>query len=392
MTYPKIILKGGKEAATKRFHHWVFSGAIKNMIGSPQDGDVVKLFSSRDEFLGIGHYQHTGSISVRIISFKDVEINQLFWNHAIENATSLRKTLGFPSESTNCFRLIHGEGDGLPGLILDYYNGVVVMLCYTAGMYNARPFIVEALKNLFKDDLVAVYDKSGELLPDKPLKEYLYGPAISETEALEYGNKFLINWEEGQKSGFFLDQRENRQLLQGLVKDKKVLNTFCYSGGFSIYALMAQAQHVTSVDISDKAMAMTHKNVRLNGFDDKKHSSVTQDVMKYIKETEDQFDVIILDPPAFAKHLSARHNAVQAYKRLNAEALRKINNGGFLLTFSCSQVVDKIMFTKTIKSAAIEVGRSVKVLNYLGQPADHPVNIFHPETEYLKGLLLYVEQ
>lgn len=393
MNFPKIILKPGKDAATKRYHHWIFSGAISKIPDNIADGDVVSVFSHDQEFLGIGHYQQKGSISVRILSFTESNINSSFWREKLKNAIQLRRILGLPSGKTNCFRLIHGEGDGLPGLVIDYYDGVVVLLCYTRGMFNSRNDIAIALQELLKDRLRVIYYKTSGLPPEEELAEdpYLFGEKMKDILVNEHENKFLINWEEGQKSGFFLDQRENRQLVGEYSKGKSVLNTFCYSGGFSIYALQAGAKKVTSVDISEKAIDLTHQNVKINGFDDEKHEAVAADVLQFIKEHEEKYDIVILDPPAFAKHLSARHNAVQAYKRLNAQAFRNINPGGFLFTFSCSQVVDKVMFTNTVKSAAIEAGRPVKILKYLSQPEDHPVNIFHPETEYLKGLLLYVE-
>ncbi|MGK7390248.1 MAG: class I SAM-dependent rRNA methyltransferase [Candidatus Cyclobacteriaceae bacterium M2_1C_046] len=394
MQLPKIILKKGKESATKRFHHWVFSGAIQKIEGKVSDGDLVRLHSSEGKFLAIGHYQLAGSISVRIISFDNEPIDHKFWVSKFSKAFEFRRKLKFPSGKTNCFRLIHGEGDGLPGLVLDYYDGVVVMLCYTMGMYKLRHDIANALKEVIGDRLRTVYYKATPLpatpTGDPGVEEYLIGDPVAQTEVLEYENKFIINWEEGQKSGFFLDQRENRRIVGEVVKNKSVLNAYCYSGGFSIYALQNEAKKVVSVDISEKAIELTDKNVAAN-FSDASHISVVSDVLDFLKKDEETFDVIILDPPAFAKHQNARHNAVQGYRRINHEALKKINKGGFLFTFSCSQVVDKVLFANTVKAAAIDAGRPVKIIKFLSQPEDHPVNIFHPETEYLKGLCLYVE-
>ena len=394
MDLPKVTLKKGKEAATKRFHHWVFSGAIKNADQSIRDGDLVALYSYLDEFLAVGHYQERGSISVRIISFNNEIINTSFWSRKVKNAHAFRQDIGFPSDDTNCFRLIHGEGDGLPGLVLDYYKGVVVMLCYSMGMYRSRKEIAQGIQEALKDDLKCIYYKPVDLPPndagDPSKEEYLFGSQVSQTEVLENGNKFIINCEEGQKSGFFLDQRENRRRVGKVSRNKKVLNAYCYSGGFSIYALKEGATDVTSVDISEKAIKLTDQNVAAN-FTSENHHSVTSDVLQFLKEDKEKYDIIILDPPAFAKHMSARHKAVQGYRRINYEAIKKIKSGGFLFTFSCSQVVDKQLFTHTVKAAAIEAGRPVKIINYLSQPADHPINIYHPETEYLKGVCLYVE-
>lgn len=394
MQLPKIILKPGKEAATKRFHHWVFSGAIKKTEGEVTDGGLVSLYSSKGEFLAIGHYQQAGSISVRIISFKNVPVDAKFWVAKFSKAYEFRRKLKFPSGKTNCFRLIHGEGDRLPGLVLDYYDGVIVMLCYTLGMYKQRHEIANALQQVIGERLRSVYYKPTTLpvteAGDPSIEEYLIGDAVAQTEVLENDNKFVINWEEGQKSGFFLDQRENRKIIGEVVNNKKVLNAYCYSGGFSIYALQNGAKEVISVDISEKAIALTDKNIAAN-FTNVNHISVVSDVLDFLKKDDSTYDVIILDPPAFAKHQNARHNAVQGYRRINEEALKKINKGGFLYTFSCSQVVDKILFANTVKAAAIDAGRPVKIIKFLSQPEDHPVNIFHPETEYLKGLCLYVE-
>ena len=393
MNYPKIRLQKGKEISLYRRHHWVFSGAIAQADPGLENGDLVSVFSSKNEFLGIGHFAQ-GSIMVRIISFEERAIDQDFWNEKINSAYQLRKNLGLTdSEQTNVYRLIHGEGDQLPGLVIDFYNGTAVIQAHQIGMHRHITEITEALKKVYGSTLKGVYDKSAETLPKNlniQSNEWIWGKA--ETDLVkEYGATYRIDWEKGQKTGFFVDQRENRKLVSTYSKGKKVLNTFCYSGGFSVLALQEGAKEVHSVDISAKAIELTEENVGLNAGFSGNHESITADVVKYIREIGDDFDLIILDPPAFAKNIKARHNAVQAYKRLNAEALRKIKQGGILFTFSCSQVVDKQLFANTITAAAMESKRSVRILHQLSQPADHPINIFHPETEYLKGLVLYVE-
>ncbi|WP_186757854.1 class I SAM-dependent rRNA methyltransferase [Echinicola salinicaeni] len=391
--YPKIILKKGKEISPKRKHHWIFSGAIARTDEHLENGQLVSVYSNKHEFLGIGHYQ-MGSITVRIISFENRIIDEQFWLEKIRTAYEMRSKIGLTeSQSTNVYRLIHGEGDQLPGLIIDFYNGTAVIQAHTIGMYQHRLDITEALKLVYGERLDAVYDKSAETLSKNQLEtenQFLFGTPKTNL-VKEYNSTYEIDWEKGQKTGFFIDQRENRNLLGTYSKGKKVLNTFCYSGGFSIAALQAGAKEVHSVDISAKAIELTEKNLKLNPNLSGKHESKVADVVKYIREIEQDYDVIVLDPPAFAKNMKARHNAVQAYKRLNAEALKHIKPGGILFTFSCSQVVDKALFAHTLTAAAIEVGRNVKILQYLSQPADHPINIFHTETEYLKGLVLYVE-
>ncbi|MBN7816395.1 class I SAM-dependent rRNA methyltransferase [Algoriphagus pacificus] len=393
MNYPKISLKKGKEISLKRRHHWVFSGAIYDMPDDLQNGDLVSVFSSKKEFLGTGHFSH-GSIMVRIISFEEREINQEFWNEKIASAFALRQSLGLTeNEETNVYRLIHGEGDLLPGLIVDFYNGTAVIQAHHVGMHAHVKEIASAIKYTFGDKLAGVFDKSAETLPKNlgiSSNEWIIGEPKTDL-VQEYGATYKIDWEKGQKTGFFIDQRENRKLLASFSAGKKVLNTFCYSGGFSVLALKEGASEVHSVDISPKAIELTEENVALNPDIKGKHESKVADVVKYIREIGDDYDIIVLDPPAFAKNLKARHNAVQAYKRLNAEALKKIKSGGILFTFSCSQVVDKALFANTITAAAMESGRKVKILHQVTQPADHPVNIFHTETEYLKGLVLFVE-
>ncbi|GGF27374.1 class I SAM-dependent rRNA methyltransferase [Echinicola rosea] len=390
--YPQIILKRGKEISLKRRHHWVFSGAIAKEAPDLQNGQLVSVYSHRDEFLGTGHYQK-GSITVRIISFEPREIDASFWQEKLQDAYQMRAKIGLTdSNSTNIYRLIHGEGDQLPGLIIDHYNGTAVIQAHSIGMYQHRDEISKALQTVYGEKLKAVYDKSAETLKGIAgiENQFLYGKPATNI-VLENDCNYEIDWEKGQKTGFFIDQRENRKLLGKYSQGKKVLNTFCYSGGFSIAALEAGANEVHSVDISAKAIELTEKNLQLNPDFLGKHESKVADVVKYIREIEQDYDVIVLDPPAFAKNMKARHNAVQAYKRLNAEALKHIKPGGILFTFSCSQVVDKQLFAHTITAAAIEVGRNVRILQQLTQPADHPINAFHTETEYLKGLVLYVE-
>ncbi|MFC0263252.1 class I SAM-dependent rRNA methyltransferase [Fontibacter flavus] len=392
LPYQKIKLLKGKEISIYRKHHWIFSGAIAQKDESLQNGELVQVFSQKDEFLGIGHFQH-GSIMVRLISFKEVLIDDVFWNEKIQSAYQVRKSLGLiDNPETNVYRLVHGEGDGLPGLIIDFYNGTAVIQTHHVGMFKHVKEIAKALQHVYGSQLEAVYDKSAETLPKNiGVENRLLLGSPSTNLVKEYGCMFEIDWEKGQKTGFFVDQRENRNLLAKYSTGKKVLNTFCYSGGFSVAALRAGATEVHSVDISAKAIELTDKNVALNSDHNGKHHSIVADVIKYIREIDLDFDIIVLDPPAFAKNLKARHNAVQAYKRLNAEAFKRIKPGGILFTFSCSQVVDKQLFANTITAAAMETGRNVRILHYLSQPGDHPINIFHTETEYLKGLVLYVE-
>ncbi len=391
----QIILKSGKEASLKRFHPWVFSGAIKNFKGgNPQEGDLVKVFSNQFEFLGIGHYQKS-SIAVRIISFNDEEINQEFWDKRILSAVNYRKELGLlNNDETNCFRLIHGEGDNLPGLVIDFYNGVAVMQMHSVGMYLQMKNIVEALKKSLGTTLKGVYNKSASTLPFKAETDNLDGLVwgkANEKIVKEYGNSFLIDWEGGQKTGFFLDQRENRKLVGKYSKGKTVLNTFCYTGGFSLYALQGGAKHVCSVDSSARAIALTNETVALNYKDCKNHEAIAVDAFKYLSDIKDKYDVIILDPPAFAKHNKVLDNALQGYKKLNKAAIEQIKPGGILFTFSCSQVVSKENFRKSVFAAAANTGRKVRILHQMTQPPCHPVNIYHPESEYLKGLVLQIE-
>ena len=391
--YPRLILNKGKEHSLKRFHPWVFSGAIKEGGQKIEDGKIVEVYSSSNEYLATGHYQH-GSIAVRVLSFEQQEINLKFWVNKVRDAYNFRKNLNLTENSnTNVFRLIFAEGDNLPGLIVDYYNGTAVLQAHSVGMYFSRKEITQAMIEVMGDKLRAVYDKSRETLPVNAGIEtqntYLYG-SFSSNEVSENNNKFCVDWEGGQKTGFFIDQRENRELLTRYVKGKSVLNTFCYTGGFSVYALNAGAKLVHSVDSSKRAMEMTDMNVKLSG-KSSTHESYTADVFSFLKDADNKYDVIILDPPAFAKSRNVTHNAVQGYKRINAEAIRKIKKGGVLFTFSCSQVIQRSLFINTVIAAAIEAGRKARIIHNLSQPADHPVNIFHPEGEYLKGLVLYID-
>lgn len=390
----KIYLNKGKEQSLLRKHPWVFSGAIRKMEGEPGEGDLVSVHSARGEFLGLGHYA-PGSIAVRLLSFEETAVSDQFWIDKIRRAFRLRQRLGLAdSTETNTYRLVYAEGDGLPGLIVDVYGDTAVLQAHSIGMWQARHDIAAALKEVLGERLAAVYDKSAESLPPKALAEvengYILGEGPGRGEVLENGNRFSIDWAGGQKTGFFIDQRDNRSLLGQYVAGKKVLNTFCYTGGFSVYALNAGASLVHSVDVSKKAVVLTDENVALNGTAER-HASFAMDTFDFFREQEEEYEVVVLDPPAFAKRKNVRHNALMGYKRLNAEAIRRIAPGGILLTFSCSQVVDKQLFNSTVMAAAIEAGREVRVLHQLSQPADHPFSIFHPEGEYLKGLVLYVE-
>lgn len=395
----RITLKKHREESLLRFHPWVFSGAIAEIGGSPAEGDLVGVYSSEGKFLACGHYQ-IGSIAVRVLSFTTDKLGEDFWYDMIARAYEVRTAVGLAdSETTNCYRLVHGEGDNLPGLIVDYYDGVCVLQAHSVGMFRAKKQICDALVRLYGDRLKAVYDKSSGTAPFKAglnlVDGYLYrkdGYVQDSESVLENGHKFIVDWTEGQKTGFFLDQRENRALVGRYSKGRNVLNLFCYTGGFSIYALASGAVHVDSVDSSAKAMALVEKNVALNGFDPETHAGYCVDAIDFLKDApEDKYDLMIVDPPAFAKHRGALNNALRAYQRLNAAAIAKVAPGGLVFTFSCSQVVDKESFSLAVFSAAASVGRSVRIIDRLNQPADHSVSIYHPEGEYLKGLLLYVE-
>ena len=395
----KVFLKKGRDESVRRFHPWVFSGAVAQVTGNPAEGELVAVYSAEGEYLASGHWQ-VGSIAVRILSFDADPSSPSFWKDAILAAYKARKAMGLVSSAaTNCYRLVHGEGDGLPGLIIDYYDGVCVLQAHSVGMFRAKGRICEALQEVYGDKLKAVYDKSSGTAPFKAgldlVDGYLWqspGFEAGEQAVLENGYRFLVNWTEGQKTGFFLDQRENRALVERYATGRNVLNLFCYTGGFSVYALGGGAMHVDSVDSSAKAMAMTDRNIALNGFTQAQHGSHCSDAIEFLASVDEgKYDLIIVDPPAFAKHRGALKNALRAYQRLNAKAIEKVASGGFVFTFSCSQVVDKEAFALAVFSAAAQTGRRVRILDRLCQPADHAVNIYHPEGEYLKGLLLYVE-
>lgn len=388
-----ITLRHGKEQSAKRLHPWIFSGAIAKMSGTPDEGDLVKVYSADGEFLAIGHYQKS-SIAVRILSFNDIAIDQNFWNERIASAYNYRKQLGLVNNSeTNCYRLVHGEGDNLSGLVIDYYNGTAVVQCHSVGMFKNLDCIANALQQTMGEQLTAIYNKSESTLPFKAgieNKDGLLWGEIKTENALEYGNSFFIDWIQGQKTGFFIDQRENRKLVEHYAKGKSVLNTFCYTGGFSVYALRGGAKKVVSVDCSARAIELTDKTVAMN-FPNAEHTSVVSDTFKYLDNNKDEFDLIILDPPAFAKHGKVLNNALQGYKRLNMKAIEQIKKGGILFTFSCSQAVSKEEFRKSVFAAAANTKRNVRILHQLTQPADHPISIYHPEGEYLKGLVLQIE-
>ena len=389
----KIILKSGKEQSVFRYHPWIFSGAIKKMSGEPVEGDLVDVYDNKDTFLAVGHYQPS-SIAVRILSFEKVNPDVNFFREKIKKAIDYRKSIGIiGNPDINVYRLIHAEGDGLPGLIIDYYNGVAVMQMHSIGFYRIRKEIAAILADLLKGRITAVYDKSETTIPHMAgitgVNEFLYGssdPVI----VTENGYKFKIDWTTGQKTGFFIDQRENRQLLERFTDGKNVLNMFGYTGAFSVYA-MKNAALVHTIDSSFPAIELANENIRLNYGDDKRHVSYQADAFEYLNNIKDQYDVIILDPPAFAKHHNVLSNALQGYKRLNIKAIEQIKPGGIIFTFSCSQVVTKENFRKSVFAAAANTGRSVRIIYQLTQPPDHPVNIYHPESEYLIGLVIYVE-
>lgn len=394
MAYKKVYLKPGKEESLKRFHPWVFSGAIRSIEGEPEEGETVDVYTAQKEFIACGHIQ-IGSIAVRVLTFKQEEINTEFWKRKLETAYALRRALGLAGNPTNnTYRLVHGEGDNLPGLVIDIYGQTAVMQAHSVGMHVCRMQIAEALSAVMGDVIHHIYYKSETTLPYKAELEAENGfikGGSPENMALEYGLKFHVDWLKGQKTGFFVDQRENRRLLEHYACGRNVLNMFCYTGGFSFYAMRGGANLVHSVDSSAKAIDLTNMNVELNFPGDTRHQAYTEDAFKYLDRMGDHYDLIILDPPAFAKHKDALRNALRGYTKLNAKAFEKIKPGGILFTFSCSQVVDKVNFRNAVFTAAAQSGRSVRILHQLTQPADHPVNIYHPEGEYLKGLVLYVE-
>ena len=392
----KVYLKPGKEESLKRFHPWIFSGAIAHIDGKPEEGEVVEVYTAARQFIAKGHFQ-IGSIAVRVLSFRqEEEINTDFWRRKLQTAKEMRRSIGLIGRTdNNTYRLVHGEGDNLPGLVIDIYARTAVMQAHSAGMHLDRMAIAEALADVMQEEVDNIYYKSETTLPYKadlfPENGFLRGGS-TDNVATEYGLKFHIDWLKGQKTGFFVDQRENRALLERYARGRRVLNMFCYTGGFSVYAMRGNALSVHSVDSSAKAIDLTNKNIGLNFPGDERHTAFAEDAFKFLDRMDAQtYDLIVLDPPAFAKHRDALHNALQGYRKLNARAFEKIRPGGILFTFSCSQAVSKEQFRTAVFTAAALSGRSVRILHQLTQPADHPVNIYHPEGEYLKGLVLYVE-
>jgi len=391
-SYPQLKIKDDRLPSIQRRHPWIFSrGILKHK--PIEDGEIVEIVSRHGHFQAIGYYQD-GSIMVRVLTFIQEEIDHAFWLGKIQEAYNLRKNLGIISDQTNAYRLLHGEGDGLPGLVVDIYAEIAVVQCHAIGMHRQLPAIQRALETVLGDQITTIYDKSKNTLPEKYSNNISNGPIkgeATETEILENGHRFYVDFLTGQKTGFFLDQRDNRAMLSHFSKDKVVLNLYCYTGGFSIYALEAGAKSVLSIDASKTAISLLEKNIALTDHADK-HESLVQDVNQYLKEIPTGvYDTIIVDPPAFAKSVRKKHNAIQAYKRVNSMALQKLKPGGTLFTFSCSQVIDQQLFYDTITAAAIDAGRNCRVIRHLSQGSDHPVNIFHPEGKYLKGLVLVVE-
>ena len=388
MSLPKVILKSGKEKSIQRRHPWIFSGAVYGVSREINDGEMVDVVDARNNHLGTGYFSDKGSIVVRILTFGDEIFSENFWNEKLQSAWKLRLKL-LDLDVTNAFRVIHGEGDGIPGLIIDYYDKNWVIQAHSTGIFLQMEEIAKAIQTNFSDFCETIYCKSSGTLPNRGTDYFLFGNK-AEAVAKENNILFSVNWVEGQKTGFFLDQRENRKLLGEFSKDKKVLNTFCYTGGFSIYAMSAGAELVTSVDISQKAVDLAASNMELN-FPKANHKAVADDVFNFMKENHQIYDVIVLDPPAFAKSIKSKHTATQAYKRLNIAGLKALAPNGILFTFSCSQVIDDVLFYNTVAAAAIETGRNIRVLHKLEQGPDHPTNIYHPEGHYLKGLVLFVE-
>ena len=392
--YKKIHLKKGKEESLKRFHPWIFSGAIQRTEGDIEEGEVVRVITAGGDFIAVGHYQ-IGSIAVRVLSFSDVDIDNEFWKSRLLSAYNMRRSVGIvDNPQNNTYRLVHGEGDNIPGLVIDIYGNTAVMQAHSVGIHQQRMAIASCLVEIAGGLIKNVYYKSETTLPYKAELGQEDGFIIGGSDdnvAMENGLKFHVDWLKGQKTGFFVDQRENRSLLERFAQGKKVLNMFCYTGGFSFYAMRGGAELVHSVDSSAKAIELTTRNVEMNFPGDKRHEAYCEDAFKYLDRMGDRYDLIILDPPAFAKHRGALHNALKGYTRLNLKAFEKIQKGGILFTFSCSQVVTKDNFRNAVFTAAALAGRKVRILHQLHQPADHPINIFHPEGEYLKGLVLYVE-
>ena len=393
MPYKTIVLKRGKAESLRRFHPWVFSGAIQTLPDDLREGEIVRVEDVSSQFLAVGHYQ-IGSIAIRILSFEDVVVDDAFWDERISEALMLRRALNLLRGDNNIFRLVHGEGDRLPGLIVDIYGETAVMQAHSVGMHYARHQIAQSLQRILGKSVTQVYYKSETTLPYKANLEELDGPLLGNASnnnvAVENDLRFHIDWLRGQKTGFFIDQRENRLLLQHYSNKRHVLNMFCYTGGFSVYALRGGAQEVVSVDSSAKAIDLTNANVALNYPNCDHHKAYAEDAFKFLGKADDAYDLIVLDPPAFAKHKEAVRNALKGYTRLNLQAMRKIKRGGILFTFSCSQAISKDQFRLAVFTAAAQSGRYVRILHQLHQPADHPVNIYHPEGEYLKGLVLEI--
>ncbi|MBE6263107.1 MAG: class I SAM-dependent rRNA methyltransferase [Prevotella sp.] len=392
--YKQIFLKRGKEESLERFHPWIFSGAIHHMDEGIEEGDFVRVISSAGKFIAVGHFQ-IGSIAVRVLSFRDIVIDGEFWKERLKSALEMRISIGIADNpQNNTYRLVHGEGDNLPGLVIDCYGETAVMQAHSVGMHVCREQICNALVDVMGNRIKNVYYKSETTLPYKAeLNQengFIYG-STDNNVAVEHGLKFHVDWLKGQKTGFFVDQRENRQLLERYAKGKSVLNMFCYTGGFSVYAMRGEAKLVHSVDSSAKAIELTNDNIELNFPGDKRHEAFCEDAFKYLDANDNKYDLIVLDPPAFAKHRSALRNALKGYTRLNYKGFQRIRQGGILFTFSCSQAVNKEQFRAAVFTAAAQAKRKVRILHQLHQPADHPINIYHPEGEYLKGLVLYVE-
>ena len=392
--YKTVHLKKGKEESLKRFHPWIFSGAIHHLDEDISEGEIVRVVTFMGDFIAIGHYQ-IGSIAVRVLSFQDIHVDETFWEARLDSALAMRRGIGMADNpQNNTYRLVHGEGDNLPGLIIDCYGKTAVMQAHSVGMHNNRFDICKALIKIMDDRIEQVYYKSETTLPYKAElgqeNGFIYG-STEEDVAIENGLKFHVDWLKGQKTGFFIDQRENRSLLEHYAKGRSVLNMFCYTGGFSVYAMRGQAKLVHSVDSSAKAVELTNQNIALNFPQDTRHEAFCEDAFKYLDTHDGKYDLIVLDPPAFAKHRSTLRNALKGYTRLNVKGFQQIKSGGILFTFSCSQVVTKEQFRNAVFTAAAQAGRKVRILHQLHQPADHPINIYHPEGEYLKGLVLYVE-
>lgn len=392
--YKTVHLKKGKEELLKRFHPWIFSGAIHHLDEDISEGEIVRVVTFMGDFIAIGHYQ-IGSIAVRVLSFQDIHVDETFWEARLDSALAMRRGIGMADNpQNNTYRLVHGEGDNLPGLIIDCYGKTAVMQAHSVGMHNNRFDICKALIKIMDDRIEQVYYKSETTLPYKAElgqeNGFIYG-STEEDVAIENGLKFHVDWLKGQKTGFFIDQRENRSLLEHYAKGRSVLNMFCYTGGFSVYAMRGQAKLVHSVDSSAKAVELTNQNIAVNFPQDTRHEAFCEDAFKYLDTHDGKYDLIVLDPPAFAKHRSTLRNALKGYTRLNVKGFQQIKSGGILFTFSCSQVVTKEQFRNAVFTAAAQAGRKVRILHQLHQPADHPINIYHPEGEYLKGLVLYVE-